>query len=159
MFPTSIVSAKVGFMNPDPDTQIINPTYRQVCSGNSGHVEVLYIELADPSVHFEELIRFFFRFHDPTTANRQGNDAGTQYASYIFTSDEEQSVVCERVKKELQGHVDGGKITAYSTKTVTTKISKATKFTEAQQEHQEYLFKNPNGYCNHTIRFSSWPSA
>jgi hypothetical protein len=69
----------VGFMSPDPDA-MVNPSYRQVCSGSTGHVEVLYVELNKPDEDFEHIIRFFFQFHDPITKNRQGNDAGTQYA-------------------------------------------------------------------------------
>uniref|UniRef100_A0A7S1BPQ2 peptide-methionine (S)-S-oxide reductase n=3 Tax=Corethron hystrix TaxID=216773 RepID=A0A7S1BPQ2_9STRA len=145
LFPGSIKSAKVGFMNPDSNSKIVNPTYREVCTGRTGHVEVLYVELADPMI-LEELVKFFFMFHDPTTLNRQGNDVGTQYASYIFTSDNEQMRICERVKKELQKHLDEDKIKSYSSDTITTQISSATKFTEAEEAHQEYLMKNPNGY-------------
>jgi peptide-methionine (S)-S-oxide reductase len=79
-FPNSIKDAKVGFMNPDPNG-MENPTYRQVCSGSTGHVEVLEVTLNDPAQHFVELIRFFFIFHDPTMLNHERNDAGKQYAS------------------------------------------------------------------------------
>lgn len=154
-FPNSIKDAKVGFMNPDPNG-IKNPTYRQVCSGSTGHVEVLSVELNDPDKHFEELIRFFFMFHDPTTLNRQGNDKGTQYASYVFCGDEEQMKIANKVKEELQSAVDAKKV-KYESSKVTTVIAPMTTFYPAHEEHQEYLMKNPNGYCNHRFRFKEWP--
>ena len=100
-FPGVIADAKVGFMNPNPNG-MKNPSYRQVCSGSTGHVEVLNIELTKkasetPEV-FEELMKFFYSFHDPTTMNRQGNDRGTQYGSVVFCSSEEQRVIAEAVK-------------------------------------------------------------
>jgi len=156
MFPNSIKSAKVGFMSPNPNA-MKNPTYRQVCSGSTGHVEVLNVEVNDPDKHFEELIKFFFQFHDPTTLNRQGNDVGTQYASYIFCSDEEQKKIANKVIDQLQDFLDKGKIRAYTGLKVTTKVVSANTFYEAHDEHQEYLMKNPNGYCNHFMRFENWP--
>jgi peptide-methionine (S)-S-oxide reductase len=119
-------------------------------------VEVLLVELNDPDKHFEDLIRFFFMFHDPTTMNRQGNDAGTQYASYIFCGDEEQMKVANKVKEELQSAVDARKV-KYESSKVMTAIAPMTKFYPAHEEHQEYLMKNPNGYCNHRFRFKEWP--
>jgi peptide-methionine (S)-S-oxide reductase len=84
LFPGSIGEAKVGFMSPDRDAKK-NPDYREVCSGTTSHVEVLNIVLNNPTPElFEELMKFFFMFHDPTTKNRQGDDAGTQYASEIY---------------------------------------------------------------------------
>jgi len=144
-------------MSPDPNA-IQNPTYRQVCSGTTGHVEVLNIELNDPEKHFEELIKFFFQFHDPTTANRQGNDVGTQYASCIFCTDEKQTAIAEKVIAELQDLIDAKKITSYAKKKVETYVANSNTFYEAHDEHQEYLMKNPNGYCNHYMRFNSWPN-
>ncbi|CAJ1950078.1 unnamed protein product [Cylindrotheca closterium] len=153
--PGCIKDAKVGFMSPDQDA-MKNPSYRQVCSGSTGHVEVLNVELNDPAL-FEDLIRFFFTFHDPTTLNRQGNDAGTQYASVIFCSDEDQVKIATKVKEELQTLMDGGKVTSYSEKTIKTGIVSYTDFYPAHEEHQEYLEKNPSGYCNHRYRFRDWP--
>ena len=71
-------------------------------------MEVLHLTLSNPDKHYEELLRFFFMFHDPTTKNRQGNDVGSQYSSYVFTHDEGQRAVAERVVRELQGHVSRG---------------------------------------------------
>lgn len=156
MFPGSVKSAKVGFMNPDPNG-MPNPSYRQVCSGSTGHVEVLNIELNEPEKHYEELIKFFFQFHDPTTTNRQGNDRGTQYASHIFCGDEQQEKIAKKVIDNLQELLYSGKINSYAGNKVTTSVTRATTFYEAHEEHQEYLAKNPNGYCNHFIRFKEWP--
>ena len=145
MFPNSIMNAKVGFMSPDPNA-MKNPTYRQVCSGSTGHVEVLDVELNDPEKHFEELVKFFFQFHDPTTKNRQGNDTGTQYASCIFCSDEKQMNIAKKVINELQQHIDSGNVTSYSNLKVETYVAKTNTFYEAHEEHQEYLMKHPSGY-------------
>ncbi|CAB9523615.1 Peptide methionine sulfoxide reductase MsrA [Seminavis robusta] len=154
--PNSIQSAQVGFMNPTPMKRKIPPTYREVCSGISGYVEVLDVTLADPSL-MEELVRFFFMFHDPTTKNRQGNDVGTQYASAIFCSDEQQKSIALAVKAELQQAVSSGSVSSYSGKTIETGILTYTEFHPAEEEHQQYLAKNPSGYCNHFFRFRQWP--
>jgi peptide-methionine (S)-S-oxide reductase len=156
-FPGSIESSSVGFMSPDPNA-IKNPSYRQVCSGTTSHVEVLQVELKNPDAHFEELIKFFFMFHDPTTKDRQGNDAGTQYASWIFCTDEEQLRIAHKVKEELQTLITAGKVKGYNQKTVSTNIGPANEYYPAHEEHQEYLMKNPLGYCNHRFRFKEWPS-
>ena len=155
-FPESIATATVGFMCPDENPRIQNPTYDQVCRGTSGHVEVLYVELSDPKKHFEEVCRFFFTFHDPTLKDQQGNDRGFQYSSWMFCDGEEQLKIAKKVKAELQGAIDLGAVTAFSGKTVETQIGPLREFTEAEAEHQEYLFKNPNGYCNHRIRMKQW---
>jgi peptide-methionine (S)-S-oxide reductase len=157
LFPSSIKRAKVGFMAPEPESALKNPTYRQVCSGTSGHIEVLDLELSDAK-YFEDLIKFFFQFHDPTTKNRQGNDVGYQYASCIFVSNEEQASIARKVKEEVQKLVDQKRIQSYTNSKVETFIASFNQFYEAQDDHQEYLTKNPNGYCNHRIRFKDWPS-
>jgi peptide-methionine (S)-S-oxide reductase len=156
-FPNSIKKAEVGFMSPDKDA-MLDPTYRQVCSGTSGHVEVLYVELNDPAANFEDLIKFFFQFHDPTTKNRQGNDAGPQYASIIFCDDAEQKKIATKVKTELQDLVNAGKV-KYSQKEIHTPIDGMNPFYPAEEGHQAYLEKNPSGYCNHHMRFKDWPAA
>ena len=156
-YPGSIKEAKVGFMSPDKDA-MKNPSYRQVCSGTTGHVEVLNVELNQPTPElFEALIQFFFSFHDPTTLNRQGNDAGTQYASVIFCSDSQQKEIANKVKTYLQAAMDGGKVTSYQASRISTGIVDYMDFYPAHEEHQEYLSKNPLGYCNHRYRFRDWP--
>eukprot|EP00934_Nitzschia_sp_Nitz4_P002265 Nitzschia sp. Nitz4//scaffold151_size53849//22976//23640//NITZ4_006721-RA/size53849-processed-gene-0.70-mRNA-1//-1//CDS//3329537138//2265//frame0 len=156
-FPGSIKNAMVGFMNPDKNA-MPNPSYQQVCSGLTGHVEVLNVELDNPTPErFEELVKFFFSFHDPTTPNRQGNDAGTQYASAIFYSDDQQYAIAKKVKDELQTAIADKKIKTFATPTVTTALLPYTTFYAAHEEHQAYLEKNPRGYCNHRYRFKDWP--
>ena len=143
-------------MSPLKVPRIKNPTYEQVCSGTSGHVEVLYVELNEPQKHFEELCRFFFTFHDPTLKDRQGNDRGFQYSSWIFCADDEQLKIANKVKMELQGAIELRAVTAFQGRKVETQIGPLHEFTEALAEHQEYLFKHPNGYCNHRIRMKEW---
>lgn len=133
-------------MKVDSKYEISNPTYKQVCSGKSGHVEVLYVELVNPQMHFEDLVRFFFSFHDPTETNRQGADHGPQYASYIFCSDSEQLHLSKMVRDELQERLDSGMVRCFRRRRVETKISMMSIFTEASSWHQEYLVRNPNGY-------------
>jgi peptide-methionine (S)-S-oxide reductase len=145
-------------MAPNPESALKNPTYRQVCSGTSGHIEVLDLELSDAK-YFEDLVKFFFQFHDPTTKNRQGNDVGYQYASCIFVSNKEQESIALKVKQDVQKLVDQKRILSYANAKVETFIASYNQFYEAQEDHQEYLTKNPNGYCNHRIRFKDWPSA
>mmetsp|Transcript_19943 Transcript_19943/g.32196 ORF Transcript_19943/g.32196 Transcript_19943/m.32196 type:complete len:234 (+) Transcript_19943:136-837(+) len=155
-FPGAIKKALVGFVSPLASPRIKNPTYKQVCTGESGHVEVLYVELNNPSKHFEELCRFFFTFHDPTLKNRQGNDVGFQYSSWIFCDDKEQFQIAQKVRNELQVAMDQKVVTAFSNRQVETQLADLSEFTQAHTEHQEYLFKNPNGYCNHRIRLKQW---
>jgi peptide-methionine (S)-S-oxide reductase len=146
-YPDCIKNARVGFMSPDPNARK-NPTYREVCSGMTSHIEVLNIELEPENSTaelFEDLIKFMFMFHDPTTLNRQGNDAGPQYASVIFCSSPEQKQIAERVKSELQEALDEKRIPGYERRKVETKIVDYTTFYEAHEEHQEYLQKNPFG--------------
>jgi len=155
-FPNTIKSGMVGFMNPDPNGQK-KPSYREVCTGRTGHVEVYDFEWTGDATTYENMVKFFFQFHDPTTLDRQGNDRGTQYASAIFCYDEEQKKIAQKVKAELQELINKGKIGNYASKTVTTAIHDATTFYAAQGDHQDYLVNNPFGYCNHAYRFKDWP--
>lgn len=150
-----IHDGQVGFMGPPNAPE--NPNYRDVCTGATGHVEVYDFEYSGGSAYYEELVKFFFQFHDPTTLNRQGNDRGTQYASVIYCYSDEQLQIAKRVKAELQELIDGNKIKGYKEKVVSTDIRRSTKFYPAHKEHQDYLMQNPNGYCNHRIRFGLWP--
>jgi len=151
-----INNAAVGFMGPAdaPD----NPTYKEVCGGYTGHVEVYEMKFTGDLNYFEDMVRFFFQFHDPTTKKRQGNDVGTQYASVVYCYSQAQFDIATRVRGELQQLLDDGKLNCYENKTVCTDVRMATKFYPAHQEHQDYLANNPNGYCNHRIRFKEWPA-
>jgi peptide-methionine (S)-S-oxide reductase len=119
-----------------------NPTYREVCSGMTGHTEVVLVAYDPRRVSYDELLRVFWENHDPTQGMRQGNDAGTQYRSAIYTSDEEQKKAAEASRdvyqKELQRSGYGA---------ITTEIVNAPEFYYAEDYHQQYLAKNPQGYC------------
>lgn len=151
----SVVDGEVGFMG--PLTAKANPSYEEVCRGDTGHVEVLELTYQGGDQTFEELVRFFFQFHDPTTPARQGNDKGSQYSSVIYYYTPQQKMIAMKVKAELQDLINNGKIDCFVEKNVCTEITKATVFYAAQDEHQEYLMKNPRGYCNHRLRFKAWP--
>ena len=143
-----------GFMGPEGSKE--NPTYKEVCEGTSGHVEVFHFTYKGGEEMYEQIVRFFFQFHDPTTLNRQRNDKGTQYASVIYCQDAKQIAIASRVREELQALLDAG-LSCYDESTVKTAILPATIFYPAHDEHQEYLSKNPKGYCNHRVRFPEWP--
>jgi peptide-methionine (S)-S-oxide reductase len=122
-----------------------NPTYEQVCTGETGHAEVIQIKYDPKVVSFDELLEVFWKTHDPTTLNRQGNDVGTQYRSAVFYHDEKQKALAEKYKAELD---EAG---AFSGKIV-TEITPAAKFYEAEEYHQNYYKNNPSqGYCRVVI--------
>ena len=121
------------------------PTYETVCSGVTGHAEVVQVVYDPTEVTYAQLLEVFFRTHDPTTLNRQGADSGTQYRSVIFYHDAKQ----ERIAKEVKEAIDASN--AYSTPIV-TEISPLTKFYAAEAHHQDYFAKNPGqGYCRAVI--------
>ena len=136
-----VVDTEVGYTGGDtPD-----PDYPQVKAGRTGHAEAIRI-VFDPAVlAFADLLEFFFRMHDPTTPNRQGNDVGTQYRSAIFFNDEEQ----ERVAREVLRSVDGS---GRWSRPLVTEIVLASEFFGAEDDHQDYLHKNPGGYTCHWLR-------
>jgi methionine-S-sulfoxide reductase len=121
------------------------PRYEDVKTGRTGHAESLEIKFDPDRISYEEILRFFFRLHDPTTANRQGNDIGTQYRSAIFVHDDKQREVAERVKKEVDA---SGKWT----RPIATEVVAATDFWPAEDYHQDYLQKYPKGYTCHYVR-------
>lgn len=119
--------------------------YEQVKTGTTGHAEAIQIEFDPKRVSYEEILRLFFRLHDPTTKNRQGNDIGTQYRSAIFFHSPEQQITAEKVKKE----VDASKKWKNP---IVTEIVPASPFWPAEEYHQKYLEKNPGGYTCHYLR-------
>lgn len=124
--------------------KVDNPTYREVCSGQTGHAEVIQVQYDPAIISFETLVKVFFATHDPTTLNRQGADAGTQYRSAIFYHDEEQKAIAEQMKKEFAPTLWDDPIV--------TEISPFTKFFKAEEYHQNYYKDNPNqGYCRIVI--------
>ncbi len=122
-----------------------NATYEQVKNGNTDHAEAIQVVFDPKKLSYEELLKYFFRLHDPTTLNRQGNDVGTQYRSAIFYHDEEQKRVATKVKEEVE---KSGKWK----KKIVTQIVPAQEFYNAEEYHQKYLQKNPGGYTCHYLR-------
>lgn len=120
-----------------------NPTYEDVCTGQSGHAEVVQITFDPAKVTYEQLLDLFWSAHDPTTLNRQGADVGTQYRSVIFTHSDVQRAAAERSKKEAQKQFSNP---------IVTEIAPLTKFYEAENYHQDYFDKNRNAaYCTFVI--------
>ncbi|EOM74327.1 peptide-methionine (S)-S-oxide reductase MsrA [Rhodococcus rhodnii] len=119
-----------------------NPTYEEVCSGRTGHTEAVLV-VFDPSViSYEAILREFWENHDPTQGMRQGNDMGTQYRSAIYTLDEQQVEIAEATAEAF-----GERLAAAGFGAVTTEIAPLVHFYYAEDYHQQYLAKNPNGYC------------
>ncbi len=122
-----------------------NPTYEQVCSGGTGHAEVIRIEFDSTEISFRDLMTVFFATHDPTTLNRQGNDVGTQYRSAIFYADAQQKQEAEAFIKELNDSKAFGK-------PVVTTVEPLGEFYEAEDYHQKYYANNPyQPYCQYMI--------
>jgi peptide-methionine (S)-S-oxide reductase len=121
--------------------KVVNPTYKQVCGGDTGHAEVVKVTF-DPSViSFVEILGVFFSIHDPTTLNRQGNDVGTQYRSGVYTHSDEQA----RLAHETIAHLTSEQLWP---KPIVTEVVPAGVFYEAEEYHQEYFARNPEqGYC------------
>jgi peptide-methionine (S)-S-oxide reductase len=119
-----------------------NPTYQEVCTGETGHAEVVRVLYDPQKVSYEELLKVFWESHDPTQGMRQGNDVGTQYRSAIYTGDASQREAAERSKRAYQAL-----LTAAGRSAITTEIRDAPQFFYAEDYHQQYLAKNPDGYC------------
>jgi peptide-methionine (S)-S-oxide reductase len=119
-----------------------NPTYEEVCSGRTGHAEVVLV-VFDPGVtSYEAMLKLFWENHDPTQGMRQGNDVGTQYRSAIYVFSPEQEKAALASEEAYQGALAGARYGA-----ITTEIAPAGDFYYAEHYHQQYLAKNPNGYC------------
>jgi peptide-methionine (S)-S-oxide reductase len=119
-----------------------NPTYEEVCSGRTGHGEVVRVVFDPKIISYEELLRLFWESHDPTQGMRQGNDVGTQYRSGIYTYGAEQQRTAERSRDAYQAA-----LTRAGRGKITTEILPAPEFYYAEDYHQQYLAKNPDGYC------------
>ena len=133
----SVVSGYAGGANP-------NPTYEQICTGTTGHAEVIKISFNPSEISYDQLLETFGECHDPTTLNRQGADTGTQYRSTIMYVDEDQKLMAEAWKKKL-----GSKLAD----PVVTEIVPSPVFYPAEEYHQDYFRRNPNqGYCTFVIR-------
>jgi peptide-methionine (S)-S-oxide reductase len=119
-----------------------NPTYREVCTGRTGHSEVVLVVFDPAKVSYEELLRVFWENHDPTQGMRQGNDTGTQYRSGIYTYEDAQRAAAEASKAAFQKELGSAGYGA-----ITTEILPVREFYYAEDYHQQYLAKNPDGYC------------
>ena len=119
-----------------------NPTYREVCTGRTGHAETVRVIFDPRRVAYADLVRLFFESHDPTQGFRQGNDVGTQYRSAIYTTDAAQESTARAVAAEYQAALRSAGYGA-----LTTEIAAAGPFYLAEEYHQQYLEANPNGYC------------
>ncbi len=122
-----------------------NPSYKEVCSGRTGHAEAIYLEFDKNNISLDKLLLIFFQTHDPTQLNRQGNDFGTQYRSAIFYTDIKQKKITENIIKKLSESI-------YKNKEIVTKIELAKDFFEAEKEHLNYYDLNSNQpYCQVVI--------
>jgi peptide-methionine (S)-S-oxide reductase len=119
-----------------------NPSYREVCSGQTGHTEVVRVVFDPAKVSYDELLRVFWEAHDPTQGMRQGNDVGTQYRSAIYTYGDEQARAAAASREAYERA-----LTAAGHGRITTEIREAPEFYYAEDYHQQYLAKNPGGYC------------
>lgn len=119
-----------------------NPTYEEVCSGQTGHTEAVLVVYDPDTVSYEDLLRIFWEAHDPTQGMRQGNDVGTQYRSAIYTLDEEQA---DAARSSRDAYADALGRAGYGA--ITTEIAPLDTFYYAEDYHQQYLAKNPAGYC------------
>lgn len=119
-----------------------NPTYQEVCSGATGHAEVVLV-VFDPGIaSYEDVLRIFWESHDPTQGMRQGNDVGTQYRSAIYTSNDKQQNMAQHSRDAYQAELDRAGLG-----NITTEIAALDTFYYAEDYHQQYLAKNPGGYC------------
>jgi peptide-methionine (S)-S-oxide reductase len=119
-----------------------NPSYEEVCSARTGHTETVKVIFDPKKVSYAELLRVFWESHDPTQGMRQGNDAGTQYRSAVFTTSPEQQKTAEASRDDYQPWLNKAGYGA-----ITTEIEPAQEFYYAEEYHQQYLAKNPSGYC------------
>ncbi|KAJ9067198.1 hypothetical protein DSO57_1001835 [Entomophthora muscae] len=141
-FGDAIKKSECGYTGGDDDLAVVD--YQHVCSGETGHVEAVQFTFDPVRTTYKDLVTFFFRIHDPTTPDCQGNDRGSQYRSVIFYEDSDQKSIAKKVKKEVQENFD---------KPIVTEIVRASTWYRAEDFHQEYLKRNPNGYCNHYLRW------
>ena len=137
-----VLSVKPGYAGGD----IKNPTYKQICTGNTGHAEVAKIEFDPEKITYSQILNVFWQSHDPTTLNRQGNDVGTQYRSVIFFHDESQREIAEKSK------IDADK-SGYWDNNIVTEITLLNNYYDAEDYHDNYYNNNPNQpYCLFVIK-------
>ncbi len=136
-----VIDTRVGYTGGNfPD-----PTYKDMTTGKTGHAESIEITFDPEKISFEKILHYFFQLHDPTTANRQGNDIGSQYRSAIFYLSDEQKETAEKV-------IEAANASGKWPGKIVTEVTPASKFYEAEDYHQDYLIKNPSGYTCHWVR-------
>lgn len=135
-----VVMTSVGYAGSD----FANPTYEQVCSGLTGHAEAVQIIFQPEEISYQQLLKLFWENHDPTQGMRQGNDIGSQYRSVVFTHSEVQERLAIESRDQYQKHLD-----ANGYPDITTSIEPFVNYHLAEEYHQQYLSKNPGGYCGH----------
>lgn len=132
-----VIETKVGYIGgKTPD-----PTYEQVCSGETGHAEAVQVTYDEQKISYHDLLKTFWQIHDPTTLNQQGPDVGTQYRSAIFYLDDHQKELAEKSKHKMQA-------TGLIFEKIVTEITKVTEFYPAEEYHQKYFLKHPGQGCN-----------
>ena len=137
-----VLSVKPGYAG----GKTLNPTYREICSGKTGHAEVAQIDYNSKVISFEKILEIFWRSHDPTTLNRQGNDVGTQYRSVIFYHNEKQREIAEISKEKIN-------VSNLWKNPVVTEITKLNNYSDAEDYHNDYYRNNPNQpYCVFVIK-------
>ncbi len=133
-----VYTTAVGYMNGTTP----NPTYEEVCSGKTGHAEAVLVAYDPEKISYADLLKVFFEEHDPTQGMRQGNDVGTQYRSGIYFTNDAQKATAEMARKAYDDSLQ-----AASRGAITTEVEPAGRFYYAEDYHQQYLHKVPNGYC------------
>jgi len=125
-----------------------NPSYREVCNGETGHAEVIKIKYNPEEISYKEILKFFFRIHNPTTKNKEGPDEGSQYRSIILYQNEEQKETAENFIEEMQNEYE---------EEIVTELEELEKFYKAEEKHQNYFEKNPeDAYCKMHAQPKIW---
>jgi peptide-methionine (S)-S-oxide reductase len=145
-----VINTSVGYMGGKRE----NPSYEQVCTGVTGHAEVVEVEFDPTLISYERLLAEFWMMHDPTSFNRQGNDIGSQYATIIFTTSPEQEKLAQESQRKYQSELSKAGLGE-----IVTQIIPATgnPYWRAEEYHQKYLKKNPNGYDCHSSTGVAYP--
>ena len=140
-----VVDTTVGFSG----GHVKNVCYREVTTGTTGHAETVKVVFDTDILSFKDLLLFFFKMHDPTTLNQQGNDLGTQYRSAIFATNNEQIILAEDLIKKIDA-------SGVLSRKITTEVNTFSSFFPAEENHQKYLKKYPDGYSCHFLRDIYW---
>ena len=138
---SGVNETEVGFVG----GHIKNVCYKEVAKGDTGHAETVKVNFDSSKLSLEDLLRYFFKIHDPTTLNQQGNDRGSQYRSAIFYTKDNQEIIAKEIIKLVNQ-------SSYWNTPIVTEINKFDVFYPAEESHQKYLIKNPDGYSCHFVR-------